>query len=27
LVMNIDAQAGVAGSDRAQLWTNFTWRL
>lgn len=26
LVMNIDAQAGVAGNDSAQIATNFTWR-
>lgn len=26
LVMNIDAQAGVAGSETAQILTNFTWR-
>lgn len=26
LVMNIDAQAGVAGSDTAQVLANFTWR-
>nr|WP_315596813.1 hypothetical protein [uncultured Cupriavidus sp.] len=27
LVMNIDAQAGVAGNEVAQVWVNFTWRL
>lgn len=26
LVMNIDAQAGVAGNDTAQVLANFTWR-
>lgn len=26
LVMNIDAQAGVAGNETAQIFANFTWR-